>query len=381
MLYSRTFQNSGNKSKNILNKIFSYLGSWLGTSRFSMHLGIIFLTFFVFVFTRAVPYYSFEGDSTKTTDLWGEVDQFESENSDDEILDYQVSNEAIVKPYMPYTEESASRKPIEKSYIVQEGDNSAAIAEKFSITEKALLQRNSLTSSDSLEIGKELIVPIPKGMWYIIDPGDTVYTIAQQYDIDPNQIINNNDIVDPEGLAEGRRIVLPGVFPTAAPTAQPTKAVARSSGNQSSTKKTTNTTSNSANFSQGNARFGWPVNPGSVFQSQKFHSGHPGVDLASKGSRNVPIYAAAAGKVVFSGWSSRGYGKMIQIDHQNGYDTLYGHFYKIYVSYGEWVKKGQVLGLMGTTGHSTGVHLHFEICTNSCGGYSTSTRLSPRRFF
>ncbi|KRQ86309.1 Murein DD-endopeptidase MepM [Caloramator mitchellensis] len=85
---------------------------------------------------------------------------------------------------------------------------------------------------------------------------------------------------------------------------------------------------------------------------------HEGIDLASP--TGTPIYAAASGKVIYAGWKS-GYGKCIIISHSNGFTTLYGHASKLYVSIGEYVNKGEKIAAVGSTGRSTGPHLHFEV--------------------
>lgn len=113
----------------------------------------------------------------------------------------------------------------------------------------------------------------------------------------------------------------------------------------------------------------WPVNTSETFDGfgRRFHPiykryiNHEGVDMA--GSTSDPIYAAADGKVVVSGWDG-GYGKCIMISHGNGFKTVYGHMSKILVQEGAWVKKGQKIGLVGSTGVSTSAHLHFEVRLN-----------------
>jgi murein DD-endopeptidase MepM/ murein hydrolase activator NlpD len=104
------------------------------------------------------------------------------------------------------------------------------------------------------------------------------------------------------------------------------------------------------------SRFGWRVHP--IFHTKKLHTG---VDLASP--RGTPIYAAGDGVVEKAGWSS-GYGQFTLIKHANGYETGYGHQSKIIVKAGATVKQGQIIGYVGSTGNSTGNHLHFEIRVN-----------------
>lgn len=106
---------------------------------------------------------------------------------------------------------------------------------------------------------------------------------------------------------------------------------------------------------------GWSVSQ--FFGHTSFESWHTGVDLDARSG--TTIFAAASGKVTFTGggWGG-GYGNHIIITHGNGFSTLYGHLSKINVSNGQWVSQGQVIGIMGSTGWSTGTHLHFEIRVN-----------------
>lgn len=90
---------------------------------------------------------------------------------------------------------------------------------------------------------------------------------------------------------------------------------------------------------------------------------HTGVDFGA-GNTTPPIYSAAAGRVIYAGWNSSGYGNLIKIDHGNGVVTYYAHLSSIRVQIGQMVNKGDLIGIVGTTGFSTGLHLHFEIRLN-----------------
>ncbi|HEX6661811.1 MAG TPA: M23 family metallopeptidase [Sphingomicrobium sp.] len=97
-------------------------------------------------------------------------------------------------------------------------------------------------------------------------------------------------------------------------------------------------------------------------RSDPFHAGaamHPGIDLA--GSYGTPIYATADGTVLRAGWNSGGYGNLVEVDHGRGITTRYGHMSAILVSPGQHVVRGQQVGRMGSTGRSTGNHLHYEV--------------------
>ena len=122
----------------------------------------------------------------------------------------------------------------------------------------------------------------------------------------------------------------------------------------------------------GTGHFIWP----SVFQAISggdFKEGHPGIDLAVP--TGSAVYAADTGLVIFAGWSSLGYGNTIVIDHGNGYKTLYAHLSQVSQYCGAIVKAGQVIGLSGSTGNSSGPHLHFEVRVP--GGYLNPLKVLP----
>lgn len=102
--------------------------------------------------------------------------------------------------------------------------------------------------------------------------------------------------------------------------------------------------------------FGWrksPLGDGNEF--------HPGIDIAS--TIGTPVVATADGQIVQSGWSG-GYGNMVEIDHGNGITSIYGHNSQLVVTVGQTVKKGQVISYVGSTGESTGPHVHYEVREN-----------------
>ena len=96
--------------------------------------------------------------------------------------------------------------------------------------------------------------------------------------------------------------------------------------------------------------------------TQEFgHNGHPGIDIAA--AYGTPIHAAGTGVVIYAGWES-GYGNYTCISHGGGISTCYGHQSAIYVTVGETVTRSQVIGAEGSTGYSTGPHVHFEVRVN-----------------
>jgi murein DD-endopeptidase MepM/ murein hydrolase activator NlpD len=109
----------------------------------------------------------------------------------------------------------------------------------------------------------------------------------------------------------------------------------------------------------GSGQFGWPVNGGYVSDPYMSDRNHKGLDIAAPGG--TEIYAAADGVVIAAGWNSGGYGNVVQIAHDDGYQTVYGHMSSVLVTADQEVRRGQLIGLVGTTGNSTGNHCHFEV--------------------
>ena len=117
----------------------------------------------------------------------------------------------------------------------------------------------------------------------------------------------------------------------------------------------------------------WPVN-GVI--TQYFSSRHNGLDIAI--SAGTPIHAADSGRVIWAGWRTDGLGYCVMIDHLNGYTTVYGHMIRqpaVYV--GQYVSRGQVIGYIGSTGHSTGPHVHFMIKLGMGHNYLNPLPLLP----
>lgn len=235
-------------------------------------------------------------------------------------------------------------------YEVKEGETLSTIAEKFGVSTDTIRWENSLQSKDAIKIGQELRILPVTGISHKVKKGDTVYSIAKKYDIDPQGIVNYpfNSFVNDETfeLAIGQSLIVPdGVMPAATPWAPSTRI-------QQLTPD--------AGTVVASGSFAWPTQ-GTL--TQYFAWYHPAIDVANRAA--PPILAADAGTVVVAGWPDNyGYGNRVVIDHGNGYKTLYAHMSRIYVVAGQTVSRGAQLGIMGSTGRSTGTHLHFEISKN-----------------
>jgi len=217
-----------------------------------------------------------------------------------------------------------SRKSDLMTYTVKKGDTLSTIANKFGIDVNTLKGSNEL--GNVLTVGQELVVLPVSGTYYTVKQGDTLSTIATKNDISINSIIEYNDIRGVE-IFVGQKLILPGAK------ARPSASLATS---------------------------GYFMMPTTGWNWGELH-GKNAVDIAN--SCGTPVYAAASGTITRSiptGYNG-GYGGFVEMRHPNGYLTLYAHLEKVFVSVGEYIEKGESLGLMGNTGRSTGCHLHFEV--------------------
>jgi murein DD-endopeptidase MepM/ murein hydrolase activator NlpD len=233
-------------------------------------------------------------------------------------------------------------------YTVLEGDTVSSIAEKFGVSTDTVLWQNGLGEKDRIKPGQVLeILPI-SGISHKVSKGDTVYSIAKKYDTSPQSVVDFpfNSFANDETfeLAIGQVLIVPeGVKPAERATAPRIRQLTPDAGTVVAS-----------------GTFVWPAS-GSI--SQYFAWYHKGIDIANRASPD--ILAADSGKVVVAGWpDGYGYGNRVIIDHGNGYRTLYGHLSRIYVVPGQTVSRGSAIGKMGSTGRSTGIHLHFEVIKN-----------------
>lgn len=232
-------------------------------------------------------------------------------------------------------------------YKVLPGDTVSTIAEKFGVTVDTIRWENDLKSVKDIKRGQVLRILPVSGMKHKVKHGETIYSIAKKYQVDPQLIVDwpYNSFANDEtfALAVGQELLIPeGIKPKEVPTVpRPLYAQVPGAG-------------------AGTGQFVWPT-AGHI--SQGFTWYHRGIDIANKA---VPdILASDGGTVIVAGWAApTAYGNNIIIDHGNGMSTLYGHLSSVYASSGQKVAKGQAIGKMGSTGRSTGIHLHFEIRQN-----------------
>ena len=241
-------------------------------------------------------------------------------------------------------------------YRVVEGDTLSSISQKFGVSLDTIIWENDLKSVNSIKPNQILKILPGTGVRYKVARGETIYSIAKKLQVNAQNIIDYpfNSFSNDEtfSLIAGQNIFIPdGIKPKKividrnyiARTVAPIPGVV------------------------GEGSFMWPT---SGYISQRYYWYHQAVDIASGVSPN--IVASQGGTVVTAGWNAGGYGNFVVIDHGNGYKTLYAHMKhnSIVVSVGQRVVQGQKLGIMGSTGRSTGPHLHFEVI-------STRGKLNP----
>ncbi|MEA3355490.1 MAG: M23 family metallopeptidase, partial [Patescibacteria group bacterium] len=233
------------------------------------------------------------------------------------------------------------------TYIVSSGDTVSSIAKKFGISIDTIRWQNDLESIDAIKPGQKVEVPPVTGMVHKVKRGETIYSVAKKYDVSAQQIVNwpFNSYADDEkfGLAVGQILIVPDGVRPAVKLWDPKRYVARTTPNAGAVSAT--------------GQFVWPTS-GAITQRYVWY--HKGLDIANRAAPS--ILAADSGKVIVAGWPDGfGYGNRVLIDHGNGFMTLYGHLSGISVGVGQTVNRGDVIGRMGSSGRSTGIHLHFEI--------------------
>lgn len=234
-------------------------------------------------------------------------------------------------------------------YTVQEGDTIAGIAEKYSVTTDTILWSNGISSNDIIRAGDHLTILPISGVLHTVASGDTLLAIARQYDVDALAIAKYNRLADTHSLSIGEKLIIPGGEITAPRQVPPIigRDTRIADGSDGPTPEPVQSTGDG---------LVWPTTTKHI--AQYFRWGHTGIDIDNR-SRPA-IYAALDGTVEFAGWLGA-YGNLVIVSHGNGLQTYYAHLGKFYVGEGESVDKGQAIAQMGSTGRSTGPHLHFEV--------------------
>ncbi len=226
-------------------------------------------------------------------------------------------------------------------YVVREGDTLSEIAGMFGVSAKTILWANDIKDARVIRPGAALVILPITGVRHVVKGGDTIQAIAKKYDGDVDDILAYNQLASASEIHVGDVVVIPdGVMSAPAPS------------------KTSVARGGSSVSGGGSSSFTHPV-PGSI-KTQGIH-GYNGVDFGAP--VGTPVLAAAGGSTIVakgSGWNG-GYGLYVVIKHPNGTQTLYAHLSSVAIGVGDTVSAGEVIGYVGSTGRSTGAHLHFEV--------------------
>lgn len=307
------------------------------------------------------PNYTQLNQHVKTQTIINQLTALKAKNNLDkstlggpDFMTISPAGDAIIKPQInPFKNNSnsladdssspntRSQKTIQ-TYVVKKGDTISTIAKKFGLSVNTILWENKLSLNSYIRPGDKLTILPVDGITYTIRSGDTISSIANRYGSTVNKILAYNNLTSAHKIKVNQKIIIPDGKLGRTPIT-PTKTIR-------SYKKPT---------SHG-SKFVWPSVSKRI--TQYYHWRHHAIDIGAK--LGSPIYAIQGGRVERAGWS-RGYGYNIVINHGNGVKSLYAHASKLYVKRGQQVKQGQIIGAVGSTGWSTGPHIHLEIRINN----------------
>lgn len=260
---------------------------------------------------------------------------------------------AVLAPLQPLVAQPGSEAAVSATkpfiYTIEEGDTITGIAARFNISENTVLWANGLSGRNTLKVGDHLTILPITGVLHTVSSGDTILAITNKYDANAEETLAYNGLEASSTLDIGKKLILPdgAIAVTTSPRILPRDTAVAS------------TEDVPEGASVADAGFLWPTTSRHI--SQGFKWGHTGIDLDNRA--RPAIYAAEAGTVEFTGWLG-GYGNLIIVNHGHGLTTHYAHLDKFYTNKGASVSKGDAIAQMGSTGRSSGPHLHFEVRQN-----------------
>lgn len=242
-----------------------------------------------------------------------------------------------------------------QQYTVEGGDTISSIAAQFGVSTQTVLWSNNMTDSSVIKPGMTLYILPTSGVAHTVASGETVSSIAQKYGASSDEIVAYNHLIDASDLIAGVEIIIPG-----GKQPEPVQVKPQQTQLASLSRAFTTSSNAPANAVVTGGSLQWPTTTHRI--SQYFTGFHTGLDI--DGEFGDPIYAADGGVAVQVGWNGA-YGLSAVIVHPNGLKTRYGHMQKVFISQGQSVSRGQTIGEEGSTGRSSGSHLHFETIVGS----------------
>ena len=275
-------------------------------------------------------------------------------------------------------DENAIPSNLITKYTAKDGDSLEQLAALYNISIESIANNNIITG-DGLKSGQELLIPWVDAIIYTVKNGDTLEQVAKRYNLESITISSiNSDYLASNGFKEGNQILIPGIgFDDYSKINSDLELAQAKNANETKVLKARDEVKtkeiqgkkklisdakdrakeNNVDLEKSACGLIWPTSTKNI--SQYPSKVHMALDISN---RQLPdIYAAANGKVVYAGWDDSGYGNMILIDHGDGMKTRYAHNTQLYISAGDYVTQGQSIAQMGSTGRSTGPHLHYEV--------------------
>ncbi len=270
----------------------------------------------------------------------------------DILMNYNALTSEVLQPgdivKVPYIDatggaaEAAPKPPSGfRTHTLQQGETFSDVVTRYGSSSEALVGANpDISSLDTLPTGIELLIPPSEGLVITLQRGENVKELLETYNIPVLQFMQVNNIQSPLELRAGKLLFLPGVKPRAS-------------------------LDRLAKVREEENRYLWPLHGRitSYFGRRNLGMGtasfHRAIDIAAP--TGTSIKAARSGTVIYAAWSNQGYGNLVKIQHQGGDETWYAHQSEMLVSVGQVVKQTETVGLVGSTGLSTGPHLHFEL--------------------
>lgn len=265
--------------------------------------------------------------------------------AEDVVSEYRTPDEEFVQIVL---EQRTSAQAQLMEHVVSRGETLTGIARQYGVTVATICQNNNITNPDRIWPGQVLTFPSFDGLIHTLEEESSVWEVAAGFSVEPARIIMANGLVNYE-LEKGQVLVIPG-YVRPLPQAQ-ASGISRSS------------LSHNQAMHELPAII-WPLQGRltSLFGAPRAGRRHNGLDIAAPAG--TPIKAVASGEVVLSRYNS-GYGYTVIIEHSPGFRTLYAHASRLVARKGQQVSAGDTIALVGSTGNSTGPHLHFEIIYRS----------------
>lgn len=252
----------------------------------------------------------------------------------------EAATEKSAKPAPAASKEPAPAKKSERVQVlrheVRPGESIWRLAKKYNVSIATIVNANKIKEKSVIQPGDTLRIPDRTGVFHKTARKESLTELARRYKVSPETVKRANGIAG-NLLPPGKEVFLPGAKPL--PEIHYVKQKVFAWPIRAKNRLTSG--------------FGWRVHP--ISGSRAFHTG---IDIGA--ARGTPILAAADGVVVYSG-DGGSYGNMVILRHKNGLYTVYGHASKLIARKGKYVKRGQKIALVGSTGASTGPHLHFEV--------------------